>query len=480
MKSEELEEKGRRAEEYLRIIERTRLLYNTSAELGEVVGFSIESGNGLARKGGRSAFMKDAVLRELIHMTEERTNLNLERVLEAYVDSDRMIQKYRHTLRGKDVCGKIVRHFYAEAPVDETLQALIAEMERRHVPILILMLMGILPPLAAKGGDVKGIDEDYRRVFSQLRSIVCSNINFRTLPTLTEMEVWANRNPEALCRIDLIDCVYLILEAYGAISTPEHLSKTNVDVLSQQFLPELDGIWTEDEASTVFWKFKAFDNGHNLCRYVLNSERREVTFMEFHIRFFSEEGGGIHAVVMHPHLIQCIVHQTPIPNDYFATLDLTTDEEGAVDRLGTSTLYFKPKTSDSHWFHLQSLKRSKREHFFQSILEDESYKKINAYPEDEYTFTLCLAAITEDALYIWQDEGSYLRVPKSLNPQFSDVRFGENIGLIRLHQGRGRQKETVFLSFDDRRLYYEVTTAKQRQELGIEVVERIEHYLCTA
>ena len=37
-----MEEKGRRAEEYLRIIERTRLLY----KLGEVVGFSIESGNG--------------------------------------------------------------------------------------------------------------------------------------------------------------------------------------------------------------------------------------------------------------------------------------------------------------------------------------------------------------------------------------------------------------------------------------------------
>ena len=115
-----------------------------------------------------------------------------------------------------------------------------------------------------------------------------------------------------------------------------------------------------------------------------------------------------------------------------------------------------------------------REHFFQSILDDESYKKINAYPEDEYSFTLCLAAITEDALYIWQDEGSYLRVPKSLNRQLSDVHFGESVGFIPLHQGHGRQKETVFLSFDDRRLYYEVTTAKQRQELGIEVVERIE------
>lgn len=467
MRTEELEEKGRMAEEYLRIIERTRLLYNTSAELGEVVGFSIESGNGLARKGGKSAFMKDAVLRELIHMTEERTNLNLERVLESYVDSDRIIQQHRHALRGKGVCGKIIRHFYAEAPMDEPLQTLISGMGQKHVPILILMIMGILPPLAAKGGDVKKIEEDYRRVFSLLRSIVCININFRTLPMLTEMDVWAHRNPKALCRIDLIDCVYLILEAYGTISTPEHLSRTNVDMLSHQFFPQLDGVWTEDEASTVFWKFKAFDNGHGLCRYVVNNERREVTFKEFHIRFFSE-GEDIHAVVMHPHLIQCIVHQTPIPSNYFANLDLTTDEEGS--------LFFKPMNIDSHWFHLQSLRKSKREHFFQDILEDESYKKINAYPEDEYTFTICLTAITEDALYIWQDEGSYLRVPKSLNPQLNDVHFGESVGLIRLHKGHGRQKEKeiVYLSFDDRRLYYEVTTARQRQELGIEVVDKIE------
>ncbi len=36
---------------YLRLIERTRLLKNTSEELEQLVGFSIGSGNGLTRKG---------------------------------------------------------------------------------------------------------------------------------------------------------------------------------------------------------------------------------------------------------------------------------------------------------------------------------------------------------------------------------------------------------------------------------------------
>lgn len=458
MDTEQEEKKAQRAEKFLRIIERTRLLYNTSAELGEVVGFSLESGNGLARKGGRSSFMKDAVLRELIYMTEQRTSLNLERVIEAYIDADRLMLQYRRQLRKKDVCRQLIRHFYAEAEVDESLQEVAAEMGREHVPLLLLMLQDALPSLSAKGGDVQGIGEVYRQVFSMVKSIVCTDIQLRTLPMMTEMEVWANKNPQKLCRIDLIDCVYLILENYGSISTPEQLSSTNVALLSRQFIPDLDGIWTEDEASTVFWQFRKYDNGHSMRRYVLNSERRELSFMDFHLRCF-DDGDSIWALVMHPHLIQSIVHQTPTPNDCFANLEMTMDDE--------DTLTFEPKTTDSQWFHLRNLKRSSREAFFLDILENENYRQLNECPEDEYTFSICLAAITVEALYVQWDEENFLRVPKSLNRQLEDLHFGESTGIIRMNNG------PVFLAFDDRRLYYEVTTEKQRRALGTEVVAEL-------
>ena len=229
MNQEQENRKLQRAEEFLRIIERTRLLYNTSAELGEVVGFSLESGNGLTRKGGRSAFMKDAILRELIFMTGERTSLDLERVIEAYMEADDVMQVYRRELRGKDVCRHLIRHFFADGGVSEKLEKVAGELQRQHIPLLVLMLEGALPPLSAKGGDVACIAEDYRRVLAKLRPIVCSDIFLRTLPMMTEMEVWANKNPKNLCRIDLIDCVNAILEAYGRISTPAHLSRTNVE-----------------------------------------------------------------------------------------------------------------------------------------------------------------------------------------------------------------------------------------------------------
>ena len=119
------------------------------------------------------------------------------------------------------------------------------------------------------------------------------------------------------------------------------------------------------------------------------------------------------------------------------------------------------------------MKRSGREAFYERILGDESYVQVNAFPQDEYTFMLGLVAITEDAIFVQKDEDNCLRVPKSMNPQLSDVRFGENIGVIRLQKGGGKAKdaEAVYLAFDDRRLYLEVTTARQQKALGIEVVQ---------
>ena len=122
---------------------------------------------------------------------------------------------------------------------------------------------------------------------------------------------------------------------------------------------------------------------------------------------------------------------------------------------------------DSHWLQLKALKRSEREDFFLKILENPRYTKVYVCRENEYDFTQTLKAITEDALYIETDDGQYLRVPKDLHPQLKDVHFNEDVGIIKF-------QDSSFIAFDNRLLYYEVTTAKQRQELGIEVVERIE------
>ena len=78
----------------LQIIERTRLICNTQKELGEIVGYALTSGNGLARKGGDSLFMKDAIFRELAYVTKEKMNLDieLEEVLDVYEEVDELME----------------------------------------------------------------------------------------------------------------------------------------------------------------------------------------------------------------------------------------------------------------------------------------------------------------------------------------------------------------------------------------------------
>ena len=83
----------RTTKNYLDIIERTRLLYNTLGELGEVAEYSVKSGNGLSRKGGNSVFLKNVVLHELAYLAREHTNLDLEQVLDVYIDCDALMER---------------------------------------------------------------------------------------------------------------------------------------------------------------------------------------------------------------------------------------------------------------------------------------------------------------------------------------------------------------------------------------------------
>ncbi len=57
---------------YLRMIERTRLLRNTTEELERLVGFSVGSGNALARKGGKRTSRNLCVLSDALKIISDR------------------------------------------------------------------------------------------------------------------------------------------------------------------------------------------------------------------------------------------------------------------------------------------------------------------------------------------------------------------------------------------------------------------------
>ena len=454
---------------YLRMIERTRLLKNTTEELEQLVGFSVGSGNSLARKGGKSLFIKDAIFRELAHIVKLQTGLELQEVLDAYIGADRIYERMRNVVDPSLFCQHLVWYFYADAEVTDDIAGIIDKVETEQLPILVLLVLKLLPHLSAKGGDVKDIDQDYRSLFGWLFETVNMNIMMQKLPLLTQIEDEVKRSPNIMCRIHLINTAYQILNSYGALSTRERISMSNRELLENQFAPEVDGIWTENELSTVFWQFESIANGYHLYRYQVESTPKTLMFTKYFIKFF-HWGNDIMALVIHPHAIHYLVSGKSMPNNLFAYLDCRIESYDKNNQI--CAISFSRQSADGQWFDLKQLRRSEKEVFFQNLLDDERYEKIDSHANDNYDFSISLAAITNDHIYFYKDETTYYKVPKSLNGLLEEVGFNSNAGVMSFKNASDGE-HTTYIAFDDYNLYYNISTLQLMAEHQIEVVDNI-------
>ncbi len=450
------QKKYSQAEEWLRIIERTRLFCNTAEELGRMVGFSVTNRNSLLRKGGNSTFMKEAIFHQLGYMCKERTGLDLQSLIEAYLDVDNFIDRYAIRLRDKELLPQIVDMFFGSGMVPTGLDFAMKRLTEQHIPILVLMHIGSLPRLSAKSGDVQNIEEDYARTFSTLREY-CKNVFIEELPIFAIMEAAAKQHSELRNRLHLINTATKILNSYGSLSTQERLSLSNRELQERLIDPEVDGIWTEDDSYTAFWYFKEVVNGYYFYHYTLRNEQQELAYTKYFMAFYVNDEEDIDAMIMHPRSTQYILNSQPIPNIFldYQTCDFDTDE-----------IIFTPKGESKAWFDVSRLRRSSHAKYFQSLLDDKSKVRINENSDSEYDFCCCISAITPDYIYMPYAKGGYYKIPKSLNDVLDDVQFGDNVGLITF-------EGSTFVAFDDKSLYYDVTTKEKMREYGIEVVKLI-------
>lgn len=181
-------------------------------------------------------------------------------------------------------------------------------------------------------------------------------------------------------------------------------------------------------------------------------------------------GDDVLALVIHPHAIRYLVSGKPMPNNMFAYLDCqmqVDDKNNQVSHVSFSTL-----SADGQWFALKQLRRREKAGSFQRLLEDERYEKTDSHANDDYDFTLSLAAITSDHIYISKDETTYYKVPKSLNNLLSDVGFNSNVGVMSF-KNTSDGEPTTYIAFDDFNLYYNISTVELMAEHQIEVVNSI-------
>ena len=176
------------------------------------------------------------------------------------------------------------------------------------------------------------------------------------------------------------------------------------------------------------------------------------------------------ALVIHPHAIRYLVTGNPLPSNMFAYLDCEIRANGESD--SPSAMSFSPQMTDGRWFALKQLLRCKDKALLSQMLDDERCEKIDDYAADAYDFTLSLAAITEDDIYIRRNEATFYKVPKSLDDLLCKVGFDSNVGVLTFKDTSNGQPSS-YIAFDDFNLYYDVSTPGRRESCKIEVTDII-------
>lgn len=446
-------------EYYLRLIERTRLLCNSSFELAKLVGCSIESGNGLHRKGGKSLFLKDAIFRELVYITKEKTDLDLEEVLIVYKESCETLKKMGNLKNKKKICHDIILHFFNDQELPKYIQYLEDDISEKHVPILLLLILGIIPHLDERKGDVRDINGDYKNVLSFLKDIVSVDIPMQVLPAIGRMENEIIKHPEKKSRIHLISLTNFILCSYGALSNKERIAQSIKELEPIQL--SIEGIWETRRDLTEFWVFEEISNGYNLFKYSYKSSENRLHYIKYFMNFYNEND-GIWAIIIHPKSIHYIISNKPIPNCYFSYyhVDIKNNE-----------LAFIPFSENDKSIDISILMKSKKRNYWEKMLNAESTEKIDIYKSDSYIFEISLAAITENFIYIRKNEDSFYKIPKNINSVLYNVDFRDTVGIISFND---RIKHpNIYIAFDNYNLYIDISTPQKTHKSKIEIVDSI-------
>jgi hypothetical protein len=340
--------------------------------------------------------MKEAIFHQLGYICHELTGLDLQTIVDSYEDVDNFIERYSIRLRGETLLPQIVDYFFGSGQLSDDLDFIGKRLEDKHIAILLLMLTGSLPRLSAKNGDVINIDADYRRTFAILRDL-CKDLPLQELPAIAMMEEEVRRNPKKKSRLHLIYVTNHILSAYSAISTQNRLSFTNRELLNKRVMPEINGIWTENDSFTSFWYFEEVSNGYNMYRYELKNDHRELRYTKFFISFY-QLSDDIVAIIVHPKAIRAMLSGQPMPTALFSYQKFEVDN---------NVLTFVAEGERKEWFSVSRMIRSAHENFFKSLLASSEKIRVNQYAADDYDFSMLLAAITNEHIYIKHGEESY-------------------------------------------------------------------------
>lgn len=394
---------------WLNMIARTSLLFNTKREMAEHIGYpALANNNSLSKIKGD--FKKRAILHELEREAKEYTfdGFDIEYFLRRYEKASHhfalnMEGRKPFTL-GDEKCvveslldfvyggGKLPDH------ISETAKKYFLaiydpgkDFEKVDMAILLALILGILPEHNSKKGDVDDIDKDFNTAFKYLDEYFTSrnyhNAQLRILQGNLKKR-GAKRN-----RLALVYSIEAALLDYKSLHNEQERYELNTDVEDDYlYLPGIeDCFWKEttfEQGVSVFWRFALNDSGsYFLDRYEYRDKELTKTRLEV---VFLEEEGEVRAVINHPDFVKDILAGDYSSLENRAKFSIDCDKaNGQVVKIN-----FSPIMANANVFTAKELRRVTDT----GVIE--WYQKLaSTKMENDYSLWRTAYAITHEAIF---------------------------------------------------------------------------------
>lgn len=476
-----------KAGDWLNMIARTSLLFNTKKEMAEHIGYpALTNNNSLSRITGD--FKKRAILHELEREAKKYTfdGFDIEYFLRRYEEASKFFAKNMEGRKSftlgdeKCVVEALLDYVYGdhampghikESQKNSDIFAKIydpgKDFEKVDMAILLALIMGVLPEHDSKKGDVEDIDRDFNAAFKYLEEYFTSRKYHNAQLLIQQGNIQkrgAKRN-----RLALVYSIEAAFLDYKSLHNEQERYELNTevedDLLCLRGLE--DGFWRETtfkQGVSVFWRFTLNDSGtYFLDRYEYKD--KEMARKRYEIAFLEEEG-KVCAVISHPDFVEDILagDYSSLENRAKFYTGCEWDPKGQVVKIN-----FSPIITNANVF---SAKELLKETDADAI---ERYQKLaNTKMENDYSFWRTAYAITREAIFFRNyeetttDNGeagirpldSFYALNIGQDESLANVTLKDNIGIL-------TTKGKKYIYIGPLLKAYDITTEEMMEKNGV-------------
>jgi len=454
--------------EWLNVIAKTRLVFNTMDELEDFLDNHNISSNGVKRAFPTSQKIRSA-FNDLYMYADKVTDgiVDLGYFMSDYEEASTFFgNRLARRNNSEKISADLISFLYLDSNEHYTksMRCIYEDIEKNAIDesIIILMLMGALPGYNSKYGDVGDFLEKYEAVVNFFERFTKDAFG-EVLPCVTDA-----RFEEVKSRITLYDHVTNIIRLIEINCSNSKKFDESENLRSKRLNFKLDGYWNEcggRNDRTDFWKVIATDkNGGNYfaIKYTKMSDGT-INMLKYNVFVGAGDDGRVVVFVLHPkspekYVIKGV--ELDESDRIWYAMDMPDNWSNINDVALTRT------TRHKCWRESLTLTRvtdHKITKAYDSLLANCTI--VNPYAKFDYTFILGFHAMTKDAIYIpAEEQGKYYKVPLKIDPTLQRINSTSNVG--KMYMGG-----EIYIALDIILLYI---PTKKFKDYGIGVVERVE------